>query len=173
MAAGAVAVDVRDVDDYFDVHIPGSISLQYEFGPGMTGRARDCIPLGTQLILLDDDRGIIDEVAAGLRGKGYAVEGVVHDALVAWGTGHGAPASVSVVKSVAPPEGFLFSVGDPGSGLYEGASFIPIEDLWGRTEEVPVDQPIVLIAARGVRAAMAVGMLERAGATDITVWRKT
>lgn len=172
LASGAVAIDIRDVDDYFDVHIPASVSLQYEFGPGMMGRARDCIPLDPDLVLLDDGRGLTNEVAAGLRGKGFSVVGVLDDALGRWGTDGGAFASTPALTAPQPPDGFLLSVGDPGSPMYDGTTFISIEELWSRAGEVPSDEPVVLIAARGVRAAMAIGMLERAGITNITVWRR-
>lgn len=171
-ASGAVAIDIRNVDDYFDVHIPASVSLQYEFGPGMMGRARDCIPLDQDLVLLEDGRRLTNEVAAGLRGKGFAVAGVLSDALGGWGAHDGAFASTPTVTSPRPPDRFLLSVGDPGSPMYDGATFISIEEFWERAGEVPSDEPVVLIAARGVRAAMAIGMLERAGITNITVWRR-
>ena len=41
---GAAFVDLRPTDDYLEVHIPGSLSLVYEFGPGMAARARDWAP---------------------------------------------------------------------------------------------------------------------------------
>jgi hypothetical protein len=138
----------------------------------MMGRARDCIPLDTELLLLDDGRGLTDEVAAGLRGKGFSVIGVLPDALGRWGTGGGTFASTPAVTSPRPPDGFLLSVGDPGSPIYDGTTFISIEEFWGRAGEVPNEEPVVLIAARGVRAAMAIGLLEREGITNVTVWRR-
>ncbi len=172
MTGGAVAIDIRQVEDYFDVHIPGSISLQYEFGPGMTGRARDCLPLDVELVLLEDGRGLASEVAAGLRGKGFSVAGVLTDAFGQWGTRHENFSSTPLIVAPSPPDGYLLSVGDPGSPMYDNATFISIEELWNRTGEVPSDEPVILISARGIRAAMAIGMLERNGITDITVWKR-
>ncbi len=51
ICTGACFIDVRDVDSYLDVHIPGSIEVLYEAGPGFNSRARDCIPLNVPLIL--------------------------------------------------------------------------------------------------------------------------
>lgn len=170
VSAGSLYVDLRKVPDYLDAHVPGSICLQYEFGPGMTGRARDCIPLDVHLILLGDDSCDPVEVAAALRGKGFGVTGVLEDGLRAWGNAHGTVASTEIVESDTPPPGQILSVGDPGSPLLDGATFIPLDALWARVEEV-ADGPVAVIAGKGVRAAMAVGMLERAGRSDITFWR--
>jgi len=170
VAAGSVYVDLRKVPDYLDAHVPGSICLQYEFGPGLPGRARDCIPLDVPLILLGDGSCDPAEVAAALRGKGSGVTGFVEDGLRAWGNAHGTVASTEVVASHAPPPGVVLSVGDPGSVLVEGATFIPLDSLWNRLDDVP-EGPVVVTAGKGVRAAMAVGMLERAGRTEITFWR--
>ncbi len=48
---------------------------------------------------------------------------------------------------------------------------IPIELLWSRVAEVPRSDPVVLAAGYGVRAALAVGILEREGFDRIVFWR--
>jgi rhodanese-related sulfurtransferase len=170
VTSGAVYVDPRTVADYLDVHIPGSICLQYEFGPGMPGRARDCIPLDTPLVVLNDPTCDMQVVAAALRGKGFAVHGYLNDGLRLWAEHNGTPASAETVEGPQRPEGTLLNVGDPGSALTEDALYIPLEELWRRVDEVDGER-IVIAAGRGVRAAMAVGMLERAGHTDIVFWK--
>lgn len=170
VAAGAVYIDLRKVGDYLDVHIPGSVCLQYEYGPGMPGRARDCIPLDVPFVLLDDGTTNMHEAAAAFRGKGFAVPGYLGDGVTAWGRANGTPASTDARTSKDAPDMTLLSVGDPGSVLPKEATLIPIEELWDRVDEI-ADGPVAVIAGRGVRAAIAVGLLERAGRDEIVVWR--
>ena len=168
--AGASYVDVRKVPDYLDVHIAGSLSLEYEFGPGLPGRARDCIPLSTPLILLEEEGVDMEEVAAALRGKGFAVPGVLEGGLKAWASAHGTPTSCDVIEGDASPEGTILHVGDPGSDAPEGASPISIERLWAQVDSVPKGRSVTVVAGRGLRAAIAVGILERAGFDEVTFW---
>src|SRR2546427_5172967 len=83
-AGRAAFADLRNVDDYLDVHIPGSLELLYEWGPGMASRARDCLPLDLAAILLDLGAGDVTHAAASLRGKGFTVPGTVDDGINAW-----------------------------------------------------------------------------------------
>jgi hypothetical protein len=48
---------------------------------------------------------------------------------------------------------------------------IPVERLWSRREEISSEGPIVVGSGYGIRAALAVGLLERAGRDDIVVWK--
>jgi rhodanese-related sulfurtransferase len=170
VAAGAAFVDLRSVDEYLDVHIPGSLSLQYEFGPGFPVRARDCIPLSVPLVLLDR-RGVdLSFAAASLRGKGFAVVGAVDDGLNSWAKVHGTPASTEVIQGATVPTGTLLTVGDPGAPAIENARSIAVERLWTQVGDIE-GSPVIIVANRGVRAALAVGMLERAGRTDVALWR--
>jgi rhodanese-related sulfurtransferase len=170
VGSGAAYIDMRAVSDYLDVHIPGSISLQYEFGPGFPVRARDCIPLEVPLVLLD--RGDVDVpfAAASLRGKGFAVLGVLTDGINAWADKHGTPGSTEVFEGPETPSGTLLDVGDPGAPRLPEATRTPIERLWTHTPPLGNDTAVI-IAGRGVRAALAVGMLERAGHERIAFWR--
>lgn len=171
VSEGGAFVDLREVDDYFDVHIPGSFSLEYEFGPGMPGRARDCIPLSIPLVLLDEGQHDMREVTASLRGKGFAVPGSLPGGVRAWAEKEGAPASTEVHEGPQPPPGTVLMVGDPGAPTPRQGTIIPIESLYARTDELQKAGPIVIASGRGLRAALAVGMLERAGVDDIYVWR--
>jgi rhodanese-related sulfurtransferase len=170
--AGAAFIDLRPTREYLDVHVPGSLSLTYEFGPGMAGRARDCIPLSVPFVLLHHEGIDIHAVTAALRGKGFTVAGYVEDGLTAWGNAHGAPASTEVASGPQPPADTVIDVGDPGVRVHEGALSITVERLWGRTDEVPEGR-VAILAGRGVRAALAIGMLERAGFEDIVFWTHT
>src|SRR5688500_8840487 len=81
---GAAFVDLRDAPSYLDGHVPGSLGLVYEFGPGMAGRARDCIPLSVPLVLIRTEGVNMLHSAASLRGKGFNVLGEVENALNLW-----------------------------------------------------------------------------------------
>ena len=165
---GACFVDVRPVQAYLDVHIPGSLELLYESGPGFNSRARDCIPLSVPLVLLDLGAGDMVHAAASLRGKGFEVLGTVDDGLNRWAKERGTPGSTEVTTT--RPEGAtVVHVNDPGTRPVEADLNIPIEMLWGRIDELP-NGTIAIAAGIGVRAAIAVGMLERAG-REVVFWR--
>jgi rhodanese-related sulfurtransferase len=170
VAAGAAYVDLRDVDDYLDVHIPRSIALQYEFGPGFPVRARDCIPLEVPFVLLDRPDVDMSFAAASLRGKGFAVLGVLRDGLARWASVHGNPVSTEAAAGATAPQGTLLDVGDPGAPRVDGAVRISIERLWVQTP-APSQTPVVIIAGRGVRASLAVGILERRGQDQLVFWK--
>ena len=170
--AGAAFIDLRDVRSYLEVHIPGAIGLAYESGPGLPSRARDCLPLEVPLVLLDLGTGDLMGAAAALRGKGFDVVGRVVDANNSWAGTRGSLASTEVIRGTEPPSGAVLEVGDPGAPRSESAQRIPIERLWSRLEEVPTDRRVVVTAGRGIRAAMAVGMLERHGVSEIAIWTR-
>lgn len=167
---GAAVVDLRPIDDFLDVHVPGSLPLLYEAGPGMAARARDCLPLSLPLLLAHKADVDMANAAAAFRGKGFSVLGVVADIVNAWAEARGAPASTEVVTGSGAPPGTVLDVGDPGAPRVQGAVRIPVERLWARTEEVSAGEPVVVVSGFGVRAALAVGILERAGREPV-VWR--
>jgi rhodanese-related sulfurtransferase len=165
---GAAFVDLRLIRDYLDVHIAGSLALLYEFGPGMASRARDCLPLSLPLILLDDGASDLMNAAASLRGKGFTVLGKLDDGVAEWAKAHGTPASTEVVNEPAR-DATVLDVSDPGAPKAPDAVSISIEHLWTRVNELEGKAPVVVCAGRGIRAALAVGMLERAG-TEVLFW---
>jgi rhodanese-related sulfurtransferase len=169
--AGAAFLDMRPVDDYLDVHIPGSIGLQFEAGPGFQSRARDCLPLDVPLILLDLGTGESVRACASLRGKGFTVLGDITNGVNEWSRWHGTPASTEIYRGPMPTRTFVLDVGDPGVTGAAGATHIPIEKLWDRIEEVTGEPRVTIAAGYGLRAALAVGMLERAGAKEIVFWK--
>jgi hydroxyacylglutathione hydrolase len=168
---GAAFVDLRPIRDYLDVHIPGSLALLYEFGPGMASRARDCLPLSLPLVLLDDGASDLMNAAASLRGKGFTVLGRLGGGVSEWAEAHGAPASTEVVDAAAEGATVL-DVSDPGAPDATEAITIPIEHLWTRVRELEGKGPVVINAGHGIRAALAVGMLERAGIDVVFRWSR-
>ncbi|HEV2755860.1 MAG TPA: hypothetical protein VG318_08810 [Actinomycetota bacterium] len=170
VAMGGALIDLRPAAAYFETHVPGSIGLVFERGPGMQARARDCLPLEIPYALLDLGHGDVSLAAAALRGKGFNVVGAVGDALNAWAATGERLASTEIVPGDAPPEGTLLHVGDPGAVAPEGAIVIPADALWPRTDELPPGERIVVVAGYGVRAAVCVGILERKG-FDVALWQ--
>jgi rhodanese-related sulfurtransferase len=167
---GAAFVDLRGIDDYLDVHIPASLALTYEFGPGMAARARDCLPLDLPLIV-QDAKGIdVVNAVASLRAKGFTVLGTVDDAITEWGQRRGTPASTDRLRSHARPEGIVLDIGDPGASRRDDDVHIPIEYLWNRAEKLAGRGRIVIAAGFGVRAALAIGILERVGIDELLFW---
>lgn len=167
VAAGAAFIDLRPVNDYLDVHIPGSLALGYEFGPGLPSRARDCLPLDLPLILLEDAVSDLANAAPGLRGKGFSVVGSLPDGLRSWADRFGHPASTEVVS--APTTGALvLHVGDPGAAPPPDATSIPVEQLYSRVGELDV-RAVNVVAGYGIRAALAVGILERSGIAEVAL----
>ena len=170
--SGGAFVDVRPVQEYLDVHIPGSLELLYEFGPGFAGRARDCLPLDLRLILLDLGYGDLQNAAAALRGKGFDVAGTVSDGINQWASTRGSPISTEVVEGDRASGGIAVDVGDPGAGRCQGARRIPLEHLWEGADELSGADRVVVVAGVGVRAALAVGILERHGAREVAYWKQ-
>jgi rhodanese-related sulfurtransferase len=168
---GAALVDLRPVESYLESHIPGSLALVYEFGPGLAGRARDCLPLDLGLILLDPGQVDLGNAAAALRGKGFTVMGAIDDALEAWPESRGALGSTDVIGGRDTPSGQVLDVGDPGVAPLQDATSIPIERLYRRAGELEGASPITLAAGYGVRAALAVGILEQHRVEKIVFWR--
>ena len=168
---GAALIDLRPVGAYLESHIPGSLALVYEFGPGLPGRARDCLPLGLELILLDHGAIDIGNAAAGLRGKGFTVVGAIEGALEAWPDSGEELRATRTIGARDAPSGQVLDVGDPGVSHPENALTIPIERLYTRAEEVRGAAPVTLAAGYGVRAALAVGILEHHGVEEVLFWR--
>jgi rhodanese-related sulfurtransferase len=168
---GGAFVDLRAVDDYLDVHIPGSLSLQYESGPGLAGRARDCLPLDRALVILDLGTADAVQATAALRGKGFTVAGAVADGLNRWADGRGLVSTETVASRVAPVGGTILDVGDRGARPDAAQIHIPLEQLWERSDELKDHGGIVIAAGYGVRAALAVGILECSGIEQIAFWK--
>ena len=167
---GAAFIDLRMVDAYLEVHIPGSLCLVYEWGPGMASRARDCLPLDLPIVLMEIDDIDYVHAAASLRGKGFTVLGKTADPINAWAAVRGVPASTEVIHSTIPGSGTVLDVGDAGAEHMEDAIHIPIETLWKRVDEVKDSERVAILAGYGVRAALAVGILERAGVPEVFFW---
>jgi rhodanese-related sulfurtransferase len=168
---GGALIDLRPTPAYLDAHVPGSLDVVYETGPGMSTRARDCLPLSIPYVLLDLGYGDMALATAALRGKGFSVVGSVEDSLNQWaGKGRRIASTETITESTAP-EGTVLHVADPGASAPEGAVTIPADDLWPRCDEIDRSLPVAVVAGWGVRAGLAVGILERNGFDDVALWR--
>lgn len=168
LAGGGLLIDLREVSDYLASHVPGSISMLWEAGPGFATRARDLLPLDAPLVVIDAPGVPVEDAADRLRGKGFAVPGSF-DGLGAWG---GPLASVRVTDLESAGDLFLLDVADPGTATRGGkVTRIPVESLWSRHAELPTGFTIGVLAGWGVRAASAVGILERLGHSQLGVVR--
>ena len=168
---GAAFVDLRPIAEYLDVHVPGALALLFELGPGMATRARDCIPLDVSLILLEDGTSDLKHAAASLRGKGFGVVGYTTDAINQWVATSHRPASTEVIDDRLAPAGTILDVADPGAAPPEGALRVPADDLWRSSGDLARHSRIIVAAGYGVRAALAIGILELAGVADVAFWK--
>jgi rhodanese-related sulfurtransferase len=168
---GAAFLDLRELDDYLEVHVPGSLGLGYEFGPGMPGRARDCIPLSVPVLLLRSENANLPHAAASLRGKGFNVVGVVDDALNQWAE-RGKLITTELTEGPVPPGEPVVDVGDAGRRRHADALEIPIETLWSRVDDLSDETDVTVLCGRALRAALAVGMFERVG-VETRLWRNS
>ena len=160
---GALWIDLRTLPAYLEVHVPTSLALGYEFGPGMAGRARDCLPLAAPLVLMRSANANMLHAAASLRGKGFDVLGEVDDAVNGWARDgeRGKLVSTDLKEGPVPPAQPVLDVGDPGRRRFAEAVQIPIEQLWERSDELKGESNATVLCGHGVRAAIAIGMLER------------
>jgi rhodanese-related sulfurtransferase len=170
--AGGLGIDLRPIDDYLARHVLGTIPLLYEAGPGLGGRARDLLPLDSRLVLLDDGASPLDKTADSFRGKGFEVVGYLAGGVGAWPE---SPVSTPQIPAAdAPVELVLIDVADPGTLLPPGRDAlakIPAERLWDRAAELHPTWAIGILAGWAVRAAAAVGILEKLGFRKITFVR--
>jgi rhodanese-related sulfurtransferase len=172
LAGDALAIDLRPVADYLAGHIHGSIPLLFEPGPGLGGRARDLLPLDARLVLLDDGVSPLERAADSFRGKGFDVVGALAGGVRAWAD----PLVTTPVIQLADVRDVLalINVSDPGTVLppaYGVGASIPVERLWDEASELGRGWDLGILAGYGVRAAAAVGILEKLGFTRLTFVR--
>jgi len=172
LAGDALAIDLRPVGEYLAGHIHGSIPLLFEPGPGLGGRARDLLPLEAHLVLLDDGVSPLERAADSFRGKGFDVIGALAGGVKAWKD----PLVTTPVIQLADAADVLalVNVSDPGTVLPPGpgvGASIPVERLWDKAGELGRNWNLGVLAGYGVRAAAAVGILEKLGFTKLTFVR--
>ena len=171
--AGALMVDLRTPTEYLQVHVKASIPLLYEAGPGLGGRARDLLPLGARVILLEDPTSPLDKATDAFRGKGFDVVGYFPGGVDAWPEPAGGTPVVALGQT--PLDMVLLDVADPGTVIpptRRAHVRIPVEHLWDdATQVLDRGADIGVLAGWGVRAAAAIGILERLGLPKLSYVR--
>jgi rhodanese-related sulfurtransferase len=162
LSRGGLLIDLRLIDEYLERHVRGSIPLLYEAGPGLGGRARDLLPLDARLILLDDGKSSLEDAAASFRGKGFEVVGLIERGVGGWPYQDLTSTRTQSVDTWEPGHHML-DVADPGTIPPPTATFIPAERLWTKAAELDPTFHFGILAGWGVRAAAAIGILEKLG----------
>lgn len=172
LEAGSLLVDLRPATEYLQAHITGSIPLLFEAGPGLGGRARDLLPLDARVILLEDPTAPLDKAADAFRGKGFEVVGYFAGGVDAWPIPAGGTPIISLPYT--PLDMTLLDVADPGMLIpptRRAHLRIPAERLWEGAGVLDRGADLGVLGGWGVRAATAIGILERLGLTKLTFVR--
>ena len=170
IAVGAVIIDGREREAFAAAHLPGSLNV--ELGDTFASTVGWHVPLGTPLVLVLPDRAAApDEARTELLRIGHdRVVGALRDGVAAWEGSGRAAASYPVVpaRAVADDQvdGVMLDIRDPAEwrddGTIDGALRIPLWELRSRVDELPRDEPIILVCRSGRRAAVAASMLDAA-----------
>jgi hydroxyacylglutathione hydrolase len=171
ITAGAFVLDLREVADFGEGHVPGAINVWID-GPQFAERVAGFVPAGARLLLTpsapsDVERAVqalsrvgIDEIAGYLqrglidwRQAGLPVETVgqitVHD-LSAW---HEQEQDVLVVDVREPLEWL--------DGHIAGAMHLPMFEAVRRAAELPAGRPKAVVCAGGLRSSATISALKR------------
>lgn len=157
---GGLIIDLRPIDEYLRKHIRGSIPLLFDNATGFSGRARDLIPLDSPCVLVDSGSANLDEAAEIMRARGFDVPGYLQNLD---GLPGSKPGPTEVVTLMRPGELVLLDVGDPGTEAPRNTTKIPLERLWTEAPKLDKASTIGVLAGWGVRAAAAIGILEKLG----------
>ena len=172
LAEGALVLDLREVADFGEGHVPGALNVWID-GPQFAERAAGLAPAGARILLMgapsDVDRAVtalsrvgVDEVVGFLqwgmvewRSEGFPVETVpqitVHD-LAAW-LEEGRDV---VVVDVREPSEW-------DDGHIDGALHLPMFEAVARRTEVPAGRPLAVVCAGGLRSSAVISALQRQG----------
>ncbi|HEU4369929.1 MAG TPA: rhodanese-like domain-containing protein [Methylomirabilota bacterium] len=172
VAQGAFVLDLREVADFGDGHVPGAVNVWID-GPQFAERVAGLAPAGAPVLLMgapsDVDRAVaalarvgVDDVVGFLqwgmvewRSEGFPVETVpqitVHD-LAAW---------LEQGRDVV-----VIDVREPSEwdeGHIEGALHLPMFEAVERRSEVPDDRAKAVVCAGGLRSSAVISVLQRHG----------
>jgi glyoxylase-like metal-dependent hydrolase (beta-lactamase superfamily II)/rhodanese-related sulfurtransferase len=186
---GVQVLDTRAPKTFAAGPIPGAINVELYGGSFPTHAARaihDAAPVVVVLARPEDQAPAVN----GLLAVGLDhIAGVLEGGLEAWVTA-GQPVATlpltspthlhDALRSVVPP--LVIDVRDEhewAGGHISGALHIPYYQLPGRLDEVPLDRPVAVICAGGMRSSLAASLLQRAGypavqnvAGGMNLWEK-
>ncbi len=172
IAQGAFVLDLREVVDFGEGHVPGAINVWID-GPQFAERVAGLAPAGAPILLMgapsDVERAVttlsrvgVDEIVGFLqwgmvdwRSEGLPVATVpqitVHD-LAAW-LEQGR--EITVIDVREPSEW--------DEGHIDGALHLPMFEAVARLGEIPAGRPTVVLCAGGLRSSAVIGALQRHG----------
>jgi hydroxyacylglutathione hydrolase len=172
LARGACVLDLREVPDFGEGHVPGAINVWID-GPQFAERVAGLLPAGAPVLLMgapsDVDRAVatlsrvgVDEIVGFVqwgmvewRSDALPVETVpqitVHD-LAAWLE----EGRDIVVVDVREPSEW-------DEGHVEGALHLPMFEAVARRAEVPDARPKAVLCAGGLRSSAVISALKRHG----------
>jgi hydroxyacylglutathione hydrolase len=177
IAAGAIVVDGRVPEEYDGAHIPGSIGVTVSssgFGTKVAWLLKD----GGELLLVGHDEAEAAHMSALLGAVGAkGADAMLAGGFAAWRAAGRDIESIGVtdVPGLARlmetyPELQVLDVrGDDEwrEQRIPGSSHLPYHDLPERMPDLDRSQPVAVICSSGKRSAMAVGLLQRGGFTDV------
>jgi hydroxyacylglutathione hydrolase len=172
IAQGAFVLDLREVADFGEGHVPGALNVWID-GPQFAERVAGLAPAGAPILLLgapsDVDRAVttlsrvgVDEIVGFLqwgmvewRSEGFPVATVpqitVHD-LAAW-LEEGRDVAVIDVRELSEWD----------DGHIDGALHLPMFEAVARRAEVPDTRPKAVLCAGGLRSSAVISALQRHG----------
>lgn len=172
---GAQIVDVREAADYEGAHLRNSLNI------GLAGKyatwAGTMLDRTNQIVIIAEHgkegeaamrlgRIGLDRVAGYLSGGLGALE--KRPELIARTERITAATLAEQLASDAPPTVLdVRTEKERESGAIDGSLHIPVNHLRSRLAEVPADRPVVVHCAGGYRSAIACGVLEQAGRTNM------
>ena len=175
LASGAFLLDTRDVEEFTDGHLRGSINVPRD---GRLAETAGTVLLPSDRIVLLSRAGHEREHATRLSRIGYdAVLGHVADP-EAYLLEHAADvraasrvtaSQLDAVRGAATLQ--LIDLRNPGeraAGVIPHAVAIPLPQLQQRMDELDLDAPIVLYCAGGWRSSVAASLLRRCGGVDVS-----
>ncbi len=174
---GALVVDVRTDQQFDEAHIPGAVcitALSAGFGSRLAwiaDRSEDILLVGRD----DEDAQLAAKLATAVGIRQLA--GYLHGGMTSWRE-DGRP--VARIERLAVGDLDARLAADSAvqivdvreqrewdEGHIPGSSHVPYHDIDGIPAGVDPERPIAVICASGQRAAVAVGLLERFGATEV------
>ena len=176
IARGAFVLDLREVADFGEGHVPGALNVWID-GPQFAERVAGLAPAGAPIVLLgapsDVDRAVValsrvgvDEIVGFLqwgmvdwRSEGFPVETVpqitIHD-LAAW-LEEGREVAVIDVRELSEWD----------DGHIAGALHLPMFEAVARRAEIPDGRPRAVVCAGGLRSSAVIGALQRHGLSGL------
>lgn len=188
LASGSMIIDLRPADQYAAGHIMGTVSLPIS-GPFLTWSGW-LLPYDQPLLLIGDAY----EVRAARRqlrliGLDNIAGFWTREDMLAWQlNGHtftrSAQIDVPHVQTLLQEDAITIidvrAVAEFASGCIPASRNIPLGDFLQRIDDIPTDQPVVILCLGGTRSAIGASLLEAHGRTNIfnltggfQAWQKT